>query len=787
MAMLHRKLVRDLLHIRGQAIAILLVIACGVAAFVAMRAMYQSLLQSQSDYYARYRFADVFAELKRAPDSVASSIRAIPGVAQVQPRVIMDVTVNVPGLKEPAVGRLISMPAEDSSALNALFLRKGRFIAARAATEVVASEAFAAANHLQLGSTLQAIIHGRWQQLTIVGIALSPEYIYEIRGGGSVLPDNRRFGVLWMSPEALQAALDMKGAFNSVAISLRPHASEPEVLASVDRILDRYGCLGSYGRQDQISHRFISDEITQNRISAMVIPAIFLVVAALLVHLSFSRLVNMQRSEIAVIKAFGFTSLKVATHYVQFSLLIASVGYLLGCFVGWTFGIRLAALYAEFYRFPILKYRPDLSIFLWAGIICSITAVGGALAPALHAAALPPAEAMRPESPQQFRPSLMDRLNVHLHSAALRMIFRNLERRPWRALASAFAICTAIMIVVVEFGMFNSLDRILQLQFHYTQREDITVTFNEARSAGVRQELAHLPGVIASEPFRVVPVRLHFAHRSRKTSLLGLASDSHMRLMIDQQGRQALMPPDGLVLSTTLAQLLHVAPGECVQVQILEGRRLVRNLPVSALVDEPLGTSAYMEMHALNRLLQEDGSISGAYLQVDTAMQPVLYQRLKTLAAIAAVTVKNTTVESFRQTIRRSMSLSLGTLILFASIIAAGMIYNGARIALSERARELATLRILGFTRQEITSILLGEQALITLFALPFGFLAGYGLSALLAARLQTELYRMPLVVRPTSYAWAFLMVLFSAILSGILVGRRIAHLDMISVLKSRE
>lgn len=787
MAMLHRKLVRDLLHMRGQAIAILLVIACGVAAFVTMRSMYRSLLRSQEDYYARYRFADVFAELKRAPDWVANRIREIPGVAQVHPRVVMDVSLSVPGLKEPAVGRLISMAAENSSALNALFLRSGRFIDPHAANEVIASEAFAVANHLQLGSTLQAIIHGRWQQLTVVGIALSPEYIYEIRGGASLFPDNRHFGVLWMSSEALQAALDMKGAFNSVAVSLRPHASEPEVIASMDRILDRYGCLGAYGRGDQISHRFISDEIAQNRISAMIIPAIFLAVAAMLVHLSFSRLVSMQRSEIAIIKAFGFTSRRVAAHYVQFSLLIASVGYFLGCGVGWVFGIRLAKLYAEFYRFPILIYRPELSIFLWAGLICSATAVAGALAPVLRAAALPPAEAMRPESPQQFRPTLMDRLNVRVRSAALRMMIRNLERRPWRALACAFAICTAIMIVVVEFGMFDSLDRIMELQFRDTQREDVTVTFNEALSSGVRQEIAHLPDVIATEPFRAVPVRLRVQHRSRKTTLLGLAGSSRMRLMIDQHGRRALMPPEGLVLSTTLAELLHVAPGESVQVEVLEGRRLVRNFPVAALVDEPLGTSAYMELHALNRFLQEGASISGAFLQVDAARQQVLYQRLKTIPAVATVAVKKTTVESFRDTINRSMALSLGTLIIFAAIIAAGMIYNGARIALSERARELATLRILGFTRQEITSILLGEQALITLFALPFGFLAGYGLCALLAARLQTELYRMPLVVRPASYAWAFLMVLFSAILSGFLVGRRIAHLDMISVLKSRE
>ncbi len=786
MAMLHRKLARDLAHLRGQSAAIVLVLACGVAAFVTMRAMYLSLLRSQATYYARYRFADVFAELKRAPNWVAGRIREIPGVAQVQTRVVMDVTLNVPGLREPAVGRLISMPASESG-LNALFLRRGRFPEPDAPNEVIASEAFAAANHLRLGSRLQAIIRGRWQQLTVAGIALSPEYIYEIRGGGSLFPDNRRFGVLWMPPKALAAALDMKGAFNSAAVSLRPGANEAEVIAAMVRILDRYGCLGAYGRADQISHRFISDEISQNRISALIIPAIFLLVAALLVHLSFSRLVSMQRAEIAVLKAFGFTSRRIAIHYLHFSLVIAAAGYALGCAVGWVFGVRLAAVYAEFYRFPLLVYRPEPGVFLWAGIISAGTAIAGALAPAVRASALPPAEAMRPEAPQRFRPGRMDRLNARFHSAALRMMLRNVERRPWRALASGFAICTAIMIIVVEFGLFDSLDRIMELGFRDAQRSDITVTFNEARSTRAAQELARLPGVLASETFRAVPVRLRFEHRSRKTSLLGLSADGRMRLMIDQEGRRARMPPDGLILSTTLAELLRVRPGDSLQVEVLEGRRLVRRLPVTALVDEPLGTSAYMNRRALSRMLAEGALVSGAFLQADTSQQQVLYQRLKNLPAVAAVTVTRTALDSFRETVDRSMAISLWTLMVFAAIIAAGMIYNGARIALSERARELATLRILGFTRREIIAVLLGEQALIMAAALPFGFLAGYGLLALLAARLHTELYRMPLVLRTASYGWAFVMVLVAAVVSGLLVGQRIARLDLIAVLKARE
>lgn len=785
--MLHRKLGREFLHMRGQAIAIALVIACGVAAFVTMRSMYRSLLLSQSDYYSQYRFAGVFAELKRAPDSMAARLRQIPGVAEVQIRVIVDATLDVPGLEEPAVGRLISIPPRPVPMLNDLFLRSGRYVRPEAQDEVIASEAFAKANHLAAGSELQAVINGRWKKLRIVGIALSPEYIYEIRGGGSLFPDNQHFGILWMSRDALGPAYNMDGAFNSVAASLMPGASQPEVILRMDRELERYGGLGAYGRADQLSHRFISDEISQNRMSANIIPAIFLGVAALLVHFVLTRLVSTQRADIAIIKAFGYSSLQVAAHYIQLGLLVVSSGYLLGCIIGWYFGIKLAAIYAEFYRFPVLTYRPEASVFLYAGLISLITAIAGAAGAVRRAAVLPPAEAMRPEAPAKFRPMLVDRIGVKIFSPAVRMMIRNLERRPWKAAASAFAICCSAMIVVVEFGMFDALDRMMKLQFQEVQREDVSVTLNEAHSARTRFDLQRLPGVIQSESYRVVPARLRSGHRSRRTSILGLPGSGELRLIIDKGGRSQRLPPAGLVLTSTLAEILGVSPGGTLTVEVLDGKRPVREVALAGTVDELLGTSAYMDLEALNRLLHEDRTISGALLQVDSGKQRMLYHRLKQLPGVAAVSIKATAVKGFKDTIDRSMAISLGTLVVFASVIALGMIYNGARIALSERANELATLRILGFTRQEIALILLGEQALLIAFALPLGFAAGYALCAWVSIYLQTELYRMPLVVKSSSYAWAFLIVAASAAMSGWLIRRRLAQLDIVAVLKSRE
>lgn len=771
---------------QGQVIAIALVVACGIASFVAMRAMYQSLLQSQSDYYARYQFADIFAELKRAPLYEAQRIGNISGVAKVESRVVADVTVDVPGLPEPAVGRLIGLSATPTQQLNSLCLRRGRLPGA-ASAEVIASEAFAAANHLELGAGIPAVINGRWQRLIVVGVAISPEYIYEIRGGGSIFPDNKHFGVLWMDSGALETALNMKGAFNSITARLQPGAREQDILEHVDRILGPYGGLGAYGRADQTSHRFISDEIAQNRVTSTILPAVFLGVAALLVHLSFTRLVSMQRAQIGVLKAFGYSNWQIGLHYIEYSLSVIFAGCLLGSAAGWFLGARLADLYAGFYRFPVLIYRPDSAVFFLAAIVSCITAILGALGAVGRAVELMPAEAMRPDIPPEFRPRLIDRLRLSYLSVPLRMVLRNLERGPWKALVSMVAVCCSVMIVVVEFGMLDGLNRMMEIEFVRAQREDMVVSFIEPRSRRVIRSLEQLPGVIRTQAYRAVPVRVRFEHRSRKTAVLGFPPDKDLRIVVDQYGNQVNIPRNGLLVGRALASALHIRAGQIVTIEVLEGKRQQRDVLVAAEVDDLFGISAYMDASELSRLLDEDDLVSGAMLQVDRAERPRLYSYMKRLPSVAAVSIKESAMASFKDTLQRSMMLSVGTLIVFASVIAVGMVYNGARVALSERSRELATLRILGFTKEEITFILLAEQVFITAAALPLGFVAGYELCYLLSAKLQTELYRLPLVVNGSTYAWAFLIVFCATIASAALIRRKIESLDIISVLKAGE
>ena len=788
MTALNHKLVRDVARLWGQVVAITLVVACGVASYIAMRATYNSLLVSQQVYYQEYRFADVFAQLKRAPDSVAARISEIPGVAKAETRVMADVTLDVPGLEEPAKGRIVSIPEQQTVILNDLYLSEGRYIEPGLRDEVLASQTFANANGLKPGDTIAAIINGRWQKLRIVGLALSPEYVYEIRAG-EIFPDSRRSGVLWMSRESLGPAFNMDGAFNDVALTLAPAANEADVIERLDKLLEKYGGLGAYGRIDQTSNHFLSNEIAELQVTGTFIPAIFLTVTAFLIHLVLSRLVTTQRQQIAVLKAFGYRNSSIAFHYLKLALLIIISGVWLGIGIGWYFGYRITTLYMHFFHFPVLSYNIGSSLIANALLISISAASVGALSAVWRAAALPPAEAMRPEPPARFRTGLIERIGVHrLVSPATRIIMRNLERRPLKAMISIFGIALAVGLLVVGFFLyFDTVARIMDVQFGSVQREDVSVVFNEPRPAETQFDLVHLPGVVRAETFRAVPVRLRFENRFRRLAILGLQPDSDLRRIVGADYQSVSPPPDGLLLTKKLADLLGVMPGQIVTVEVLEGKRQVRRIPVAATVDELIGLSAYMNIEALNRLVDEGASSSGAFMMVDEPSIPRLYARLKQTPAVSAVSIPQAALASFKDTIARTINTSTAILIGFSVVIALGMVYNGARIALSERGHELASLRVLGFTRSEIAFILLGEQAILTLVAIPLGFALGYGIAGLITIAIDTELVRFPLFISPRSYSLAFVVVAASAFLSGYLVRWRLRHLDLVAVLKTRE
>jgi putative ABC transport system permease protein len=782
--MLRRKLLRDLLHMRGQGIAIALVVAAAVASYVTMRGAYESLLLSQRAYYGTYRFADVFASLKRAPEPVAQRLREIDGVAAIQTRVVASVILDVPGLDEPASALLLSLPENGEPRLNGVHVRRGRLPVH--ADEVLASEAFAAENKLLPGSHLSAIINGRWRTLRVCGIAITPEFVEESRG--DAFPDHRRFGILWMHREHLAAGMGMRGAFNNVTFALAPGASEQDVIAAIDRVLARYGGLGAYGRGEQSSHRFMQGELAQDRVMSMMMPAIFLAVAALLIHLMLMRLVQSQREQIAVLKAFGYEDGAVARHFAGFGLVIVAFGSAAGIPVGIWLGRNLTDMYTQFFHFPALQFRVSAAAVSISVGTTVLAALIGSLVAVRRVVALPPAEGMRGEAPMRFGTSLVDRLKLlRAVSPPVRMILRSLQRTPLRTVMSVLAMSMAGMILVSAQFSFDALESMLDVQFGAAQSDDATIALHEVRGDEALHAIARLPGVVRVEPIRAVPVRIVAGHHSRRLTLVGLERGATMRRLIGMHGEEVTLPAKGVVMTKKLAEILGVHAGDDVSVEALAAPRPVARMRVAALLDESIGISAYASREDVNRFMREGPSLSAAYLAVQPAGAAELYAALKRLPSVASVTLREAMLASVRKTIVQNIYISAMIIVPFACVIAFGVIYNGARIALSERGRDLASLRVLGFSKGEVGAMLLGEQAVLTLASLPTGFAAGQALCIYIAAKFDSEVYRIPLVISARTYAISFFVIALAATLTAFVVQRRFARLDLVEVLKTRE
>jgi len=790
MRALDRKVLRDLRRMWSQALTIALVVASGVGGFVASLSAVDSLDAARARFYAQGRFADVFADLKRAPASLADTLRALPGVADVQTSVEHTVRIEVESVDDPILGRLIGLDPRRPPAMNQVTVRSGRYLEDSVgghggdAIEALVSAGFAEAHGLRPGARLGALVNGRHRTLRVVGIALSPEYVFAGLGG---MADMRGFGVMWVDARALAAAYDMTGAFNRLAVRLAPGARETAVLADLQRELAPWGAREVYSRADQSSHRMLDAEIREQRVLGTLLPSIFLGVAAFLLNVVVSRLVATQREQIAALKALGYPNATIAAHYLKLVTVIVAVGLALGITLGVVLGSLLTGLYADFFRFPSFEHRLAPWLVVTSAAVTVGTAVAGTIGAIWATVRLAPAEAMRPPAPGRYRRTLLERLGPGASAPAQRMILRNIARRPWRTTLSIGGVAIAVAIVVMGNFLRDAIDTIVDSAFKLAMRSDVIVWMAEPADDSARHLLARLPAVIGVESGRDVAVRFVNGHRVERGAIQGFAARPELRRIVDVDGHVVLPDPDGLVMTDRLADKLGLRIGDRVTVEVLEARRRTLEIRLAATVREMMGLNAYMERRALNRLLG-DADVSSQYaLAVERGREPALLAALEGLPRVVGTFSKASMQRNMQEISARNIRIMSLVMTAFASVIAVGVVYNNARIALAERTWELASLRVLGFTRGEVSTLLLGEQAIGIVVALPLGMLLGWGLVHLIAELLRSDQFLFPVVIQPRTYAWAALCVLAAAVASALVVRRHIDRLDMVAALKTRE
>lgn len=788
---LDRKLLRDLRRLWMQAVAVGVVLGCGIALYVMATGMYGSLEAARDRYYASSHMADLAGALVRAPDSVGRELAAIPGIAALETRASGIGLISLEGVSEPVSARLVSLPIDRRPQVNDLVLKRGRWPDASRSAEVLINEAFAEAHGIDPGLRIAVLIRGQRKFLEIVGIASSPEFVFAV-APGDILPEPRRFGVLWMGREALGRALDLDGAFNDVVLRLASDAASKadraRVIAAVDARLARFGGRGLYDRDRMLSARYLSDELSQLRTLASILPPIFLLVAVFLINVTLSRLVATERANIGLLKAFGYGNVVIGAHYAKFALAFCLGAAVVGVLLGNWVGAYMATVYQSVYRLPALDFHAGPVVYLGALAVALLAALLGAVSAVRRAIRLAPAVALSPPAPTAFR-RFGERLEERIRAldARARMLVRRIVRFPRRSATTVGGIALALALLIMSEHFPIAIDRIIDINFGTAQRMHVTVTFAEREQERVLRELLRLPGVLQVEPLRTAEVILSAGARREREAVIGIPRGALLNRLVGTDLEVVAPGADGLTLSSGLARKLGVRVGEQLRLEATDGRRVVTDVQVIRIVQPFLGSAAYLEQAALGRLLREPGRIDSAYLLIDSREREVLSARLKDIPAIVGVTFADNAQRSLRQLFDQGAGFFSFMFLMFSLAMAAGVALSAARVTLGEQERDLATLRVLGFRRHEASWVLLGELLMLLVVAIPIGLLLGAALSRWMMEQFETELFSFPFIFDVPTYARAALFVIAAVIAAALWVRRDVDRLDLVAVLKSRE
>lgn len=541
MKALNRKLLRDIQGLKWQILTLALLVACGVSIFIASWSAYVSLRQARDDYYSKHNFADIFAEVVRAPEGLIPAIRESPFIEQAEGRVVIDGLVDLKDHPEPAIGRFVSYSSLFQ--LNKIYLRQGRRPLPGNPTEILVHENFATANQLRPGDSFSIRVKGQQHRVQISGIALSPEYVYAL-SPVSPFPDDRHFGIFWVDHLTLARWAGLAGSFNSLVAQKKAGASSEEIKTYLDSILGRYGGVGSYDRENQISNMFVEDEIRQQRSMAYVAPGVFILVASFILYTVLSRLIELHRNQIAALKSLGYHSSSLVLHYWRLVTLIIVLGIIPALFMADGIGRWYASLYRDSFHFPRIDFTLAPDATFWGIVIALLPAWAFSGIALKQVFRLQPAEAMRPPAPKSYSLHRWERWSpIHPDDTQLILILRNSLLRPWRTLLSVLGVAAATAILINGSFWSDMIDFVVKRQFYDSSREDMEVRFLHPRRLDALSELKRLPGITLIEGTRSAGVRLRYNNINKTTALIALETSDGLRRFLNAQGKTTMPPP----------------------------------------------------------------------------------------------------------------------------------------------------------------------------------------------------------------------------------------------------
>lgn len=792
MSVLHRKVWRDLRGSLGVLLTVVAIIAVGAGSLVGLRGAQRVLIDSQHTYYRDYRFADFWIDVKKAPLPAVERIAALPGVGRVEARVVFDVILDLPGVSQPLSGRLLSVPADNlREALNGICLVRGSWFSEDRPEEIIISDPFAKAHDLQPGDRVSLILNRKKESFIIAGTAISPEYVYMVRGAGDIMPDPEHFGVLYVKERYARDVLDFQDACNQVTGKYARgfEGDRAVLLDKMERMLDPYGVLASTPRDRQASHRFLSDEINGLGVTAAILPVIFLLVAALVLNILMNRLAERQRSVIGTLKALGYSDGQVLRHFLSFGLVVGLAGGIASAGLGTLMAMGMIEIYRDFYQFPQFVHRsyPDLLALAMAiSVVFSVTGTAKGVWGVLK---LHPAEAMRSRPPERGGaiflerfPALWKRLGFRTH-----MALRSMMRHPARTLTGIFATSVSAAIVFMTLIMYDSTHFLLEFQFEHISHSDADIGMRDEQSVAALYEARDLPGVWKAEPVLGVMCRLRNGWRSRRVMVTGLCEKHELTTPRQRDLTPIDIPSEGLAIARKLAEILGVGTGDRIELTPVRGRRQTVTVRVASIVEGYFGLDCYASQEYLSRLVGEAAAVNGVQLAVVASQTEDLYRAVKDLPNAQGLTVKSDARRSIEATLTESMAASLGVTVLFAGVIAFGSMLNASMVEIGDRVREISTLRVLGYDSAQVAGIFIRQNLVVFVLGVALAVPMGYGLTLAAVSGYDTELFRMPVVFRPVMILMTGAVTLLFVLAAQWFVYRAVCKLDWLEGTKVRE
>jgi putative ABC transport system permease protein len=784
--MLWRKLLRDIRNNYGAYLACTSVIIIGLMMYVSFALILDVLKDQQQKYYAQSSFADGFAQISRGPKGLVDDISEIKGIDKVSGRIIYNVFINKPSGEENTTLRLVSFNVRQE--VNRFRLESGK-IPAEGTKEIFVSPAFLKGNSYRTGDKIPLVINGQEHRFTITGTANSPEYIYEIPNGLTITPDPKVFGIAFVPYSTIAPILGMEGLVNDISFTLNNGTKFEDIKTLVTRLLKNYGLISIIPRKDQLSHSMLTQEITGLEGSAKTTPVIFLAVAASILYIMLRRMVEQQRGQIGLLKAFGFSDWKIISHYLGYAVLVGGIGGLGGGLAGSWMSYYFAILYQQYYNIPGLNGKFSLKYILMGTLLSLAFSLFAGYQGCKGVLVLSPAEAMKAPTPKFLGKTWLEQINFFWQALNTqgKMAVRNVFRNKSRSILTIFGIAIAFSMIVSSQASFDGVYFLINFQYEKVEKYDIKVGLkNYVDIISGMESASNLNGVISTEPLLEVPVTISHKWMEKDTAITGLPRGGQLYQLVNDQGESVSLPNSGLVLSEQLAKKLKVNPGDSVNVKPFFGERDVTSVTVKKIVPLYVGLGAYMDIDQLSKMLRSSTIASSILIKAKENKINEVRKELLEGKNISAIHDKSKLKAQFEK-LMESSSASKFILLFFAFVMGFAIVYNGNIISLSEREKEMATLMVLGMTEREIALILVFEQIMLGGTAILVGIPLAYGMLWAIINSTGSDIFNMPLVMNSGSISMGVAGTILFLVLAQWRTTSRIGKLSMLDVLKQQD